>query len=103
MPEHAVGPLSDIPIGKGRAVEIDGHPVAVFHLPGGEVRAVSAVCTHKGGPLADGRVAGSLVICPLHLQTFDLTTGRSTSGQPDLTVYPVRVDDSGHVQLCVGE
>jgi nitrite reductase (NADH) small subunit len=101
MPEHAVGQLSAIPVGKGCAVEIGGEAIAVFHMPEGQVRAVSAACTHKGGPLAQGRVAGSLVICPLHLQTFDLNTGRSTCGQPDLTVYPARVDESGTVQISV--
>ena len=33
-----------------------------------------------------------MLICPLHLNTFDLETGCSLTGQPDLRVYAVSVD-----------
>jgi nitrite reductase (NADH) small subunit len=89
--------LADIPAGEGRAFVVDGEPVAVFHLRDGTVRAVSAVCPHAGGPLADGLADLRQVVCPLHQHAFDLTTGCSLSGQPSLTVYPVTVDVSGRV------
>ncbi len=37
------------------------------------------------------------MICPLHQNVFDLTTGCSTTGQPPLAVYPVRVDPDGEL------
>jgi nitrite reductase (NADH) small subunit len=40
------------------------------------------------------------VLCPLHLNAWDLTTGCSLSGQPPLTVYPVRVLDD---QILLGD
>jgi nitrite reductase (NADH) small subunit len=62
---------------------------------------VSAVCPHAGGPLADGLVDRQVVVCPLHQHTFDLSTGCSTTGQPPLTVYPVRVEDGNQLVLEV--
>ena len=54
-----LGPVDQIPIGEGRAFGVDGEQVAVFRLRSGAVHAVSAVCPHKGGPIADGQIDGS--------------------------------------------
>jgi nitrite reductase (NADH) small subunit len=94
-----LGPLDDIPTGEGRTYEVDGRQIAVFRLRDGSIRALSAVCPHRGGPLADGQIDLKVVVCPLHLNVFDLTTGCSTSGQPPLTVYAVRVDDDNQLVL----
>ncbi len=40
----------------------------------------SAVCTHKGGPIADGQIDARIVLCPLHLNAFELDTGCSPTG-----------------------
>jgi nitrite reductase (NADH) small subunit len=90
---HRLGPLSQVPVGEGRAFGVDGTQVAVFHLRTGAVHAVSAVCPHKGGPLADGQIDGSVVLCPLHLNAWELATGCSRSGQPDLQTWRVDIDD----------
>ncbi|HEU4346489.1 MAG TPA: Rieske (2Fe-2S) protein [Actinoplanes sp.] len=92
-----LGPVDEIPLGEGRAYRVDGEMVAVFRLRDGSLRAVSAICPHRGGPLADGQIDLKVVICPLHLNAFDLTTGCSLSGQPDLVVYAVSVDTDNHV------
>ncbi|MGA5299735.1 Rieske (2Fe-2S) protein [Nucisporomicrobium flavum] len=94
-----LGPVAEIPVGEGRTYAVDGDMVAVFRLRDGSLRALSAVCPHKGGPLADGQIDMKVVVCPLHLNAFDLTTGCSLTGQPDLTVYPVGVDDEGHIVI----
>jgi nitrite reductase (NADH) small subunit len=94
-----LGPVDDIPLGEGRAYAVDGEPVAVFRLRDGSLRALSAICPHRGGPLADGQIDLKVVVCPLHLNAFDLTTGCSLSGQPDLTVYPVGVDADGQIVI----
>jgi nitrite reductase/ring-hydroxylating ferredoxin subunit len=92
-----VGSLADIPFGEGRAYPVDGQQVAVFRLRSGALRAVSAICPHAGGPLADGQIDDKVLICPLHLHTFDLASGCSLTGQPDLISYPVDVDAEGNV------
>ncbi len=88
-----IGSIHDIPLGEGRAFAVDGEMVAVFRLRDGSVRALAAVCPHRGGPLADGQIDLKQVVCPLHLYAWDLTTGCSLSGQPVVSVYPVRVDN----------
>ena len=96
-----VGLLSEIPLGEGRAYPVLGDQVAVFRLRSGALRAVSAICPHAGGPLADGQIDDRVLICPLHLNVFDLATGCSLSGQPDLTSYPVDVDSDGYILLTL--
>jgi nitrite reductase (NADH) small subunit len=95
-----LGPVDDIPLGEGRTYAVDGEMVAVFRLRDGSLRALSAVCPHRGGPLADGQIDRKVVVCPLHLNAFDLTTGCSTTGQPPLTVYAIGVDEDN--QLVFG-
>ncbi|MBB2947456.1 nitrite reductase (NADH) small subunit [Actinoplanes lutulentus] len=95
-----LGPVSDIPLGEGRSYTVDGHMIAVFRLRDGSLRAVDAVCPHKGGPLADGQIDNKVVVCPLHLNAWNLATGCSQSGQPPLAVYPVRVDGD---QIVLGD
>ena len=90
---HRLGPVDQIPYGEGRAFEVGGDQVAVFRLRDGRVRALSAVCTHKGGPIADGQIDSRIVLCPLHLNAFELDTGCSTTGAQPLQRYDVTVLD----------
>jgi nitrite reductase (NADH) small subunit len=91
--EYRLGPVSDVPVGEGRAYVAGGEMVAVFRLRDGSLRAVSAVCPHAGGPIADGQADAEVVICPLHQHVFELATGCSRTGQPPLTAYRVREQD----------
>lgn len=86
----ALGALDEIPVGEGRTFTVDGTQIAVFRLRDGSLRALDAVCPHRGGPLADGLADGQVVVCPLHGHTFDLCTGAEANGA-DLAVrsYPV--------------
>ena len=95
-----VAKLDDIPVGEGRAYPVGGEQVAVFRLRDGSVRALAAVCPHAGGPLADGLLDDSVVVCPLHARTYDLRTGAEvTSDGPPVCTYPVRVGPDGVVRL----
>jgi nitrite reductase (NADH) small subunit len=91
--------LVDIPIGEARTVVADGQQVAVFHLRDGSVRALSAVCPHLGGPLADGLSDNRVVICPLHGRSYDLLTGTETGGSPAVRAWSTSVDDKGEVHV----
>jgi nitrite reductase (NADH) small subunit len=96
---HRLGPIDQIPIGEGRAFGVDGQQVAVFRLRTGAVYAVSAVCPHRGGPIADGQIDGSIVLCPLHMNAFELATGCSTTGQESLTSWTVHIDQAGDILI----
>lgn len=96
---HVLGPLDQVPIGEGRAFAVAGQQVAVFRLRDGTFRAVSAVCPHKGGPIADGTIDRSEVMCPLHQHSFELATGRSTTGAGPLRTYAVSIDSQGNIVL----
>jgi nitrite reductase (NADH) small subunit len=70
---------SDIPLREGRAVKVGNREIAVFNL-GDRFLAVDNRCPHKGGPLADGIVSGTTVVCPLHAWKLSLETGNGVSG-----------------------
>ena len=95
--------VDDIPVGEGRAVAVDGAQVAVFRLRDGFLRALDAVCPHRGGPLADGLIDGRVVLCPLPGYTYDLMTGAETSsGGPSISSYAVSVDAQNEITVQRG-
>lgn len=75
-----LGSVDQIPVGEGRTFAVEGMQIAVFRLRDGSLRAVDAVCPHRGGPLADGLTDDTVVVCPLHNHTFDLCSGAEVSG-----------------------
>lgn len=98
--EVTVGPIDAIPPGEGRSFSAFGEKVSVFRTRTGRVFAVQAECPHRGGPLADGLIGGTTVICPLHSWKFDLTTGNALFGDCGLKTYPVRVDETGQIVVA---
>jgi nitrite reductase/ring-hydroxylating ferredoxin subunit len=98
---HLLGPLDQVPVGEGRAFAVEGEQIAVFRLRDGSVRALSAVCPHRGGPIADGQIDSRLVLCPLHQYAFDLDTGCAITGDQPLRSFPVFVDDDRNLHVRV--
>jgi nitrite reductase/ring-hydroxylating ferredoxin subunit len=91
-PAHIIGRVSDLTPGEGRTFVVEGRQIAVFLLADGSVRALDAVCPHRGGPLADGQLDSSVVICPLHAYAFRLDNGACTSdGIGKVRAYPAEV------------
>ena len=93
MTEVAIGPLDSVPRGEGRNFVVAGRTIAVFRTHGDEVFATQPECPHLKGPLADGMMGGSTIMCPLHDRTYDLRTGRVLVGECDLVTYPARLSD----------
>ena len=95
-----LGPAHRIPLGEGRTYRVGDATVAVFRPRSGGVFAVQSDCPHRGGPLADGLVAGAKVVCPLHGFAFDLATGASARAEcPALRTYPVVVNERGELEI----
>jgi nitrite reductase (NADH) small subunit len=101
--EYYLGSIDQIPAGEGREFVVEGRRVAVFRLRGGGIYATQAACPHRAGPLADGLVGGTTVICPYHAWKFDLKTGLPLLGEGCLTTYPVCVTEEGDIQLTLVE
>ena len=98
MSEHRwirVTRLDDLPLNEGRVAVIGHREVAVFRLRDG-VFATDNRCPHKAGPLCDGVVTGSSVVCPLHAWKVNLATGeveRPAAGHGCIQAYPTRVEE----------
>jgi nitrite reductase/ring-hydroxylating ferredoxin subunit len=90
-----VGQLKDFPVGSIKKVQVGGEDALVANV-GGSLYAITSTCTHRGGPLHEGQVDGTVVICPWHGGQFDLTTGKVVSPPPmrDETSFEVKVQDS---------
>jgi nitrite reductase (NADH) small subunit len=95
-----IGSADDIPVGEGRAYVVDGTEVAVYRLRDGTLRALDAVCPHRGGPLADGLIDERVVVCPLHGRTYDLATGAEVAAGGDaVRSYRVTSTDDGTIHV----
>ena len=86
--------LTNVPLREGRAVQVGGEEIAIFRLED-RCLTISNKCPHKGGPLCDGIVSGTAVVCPLHARRYDLETGIAVRAneQASVAIYPTRVDD----------
>jgi nitrite reductase/ring-hydroxylating ferredoxin subunit len=87
-----VAGAKDIPVGQGKAVEVNGRQIAVFNCGNG-FYAIDNTCKHQGGPLGEGELEGTVVTCPWHGWTYDVTSGVSPD-DPDCAVdkYEVKVE-----------
>lgn len=95
-----IGNIEDIPVGEGRAYVVEGDQVAVFRLRDGSLRALEAICPHRGGPLADGLIDEAFVVCPLHGFTYDLVTGAElANGGSPACAYTAAVDTDGTMRV----
>lgn len=66
--------VSEVPDPGRLLVEVDETAVALFHVDG-QFYAIDDVCTHDGGPLAEGELTGCAIACPRHGAKFDIRTG----------------------------
>jgi 3-phenylpropionate/trans-cinnamate dioxygenase ferredoxin component len=88
-----VAKVGEIPPGGVKVLRIGDQEIAVFNLSG-SYHAMDDICTHDGGPLAEGVIEGDVIECPRHGARFDIRTG-AVLGMPatlPVTTYPVRVE-----------
>ena len=89
-----ITPVENIPPLEGRSVTVEGIELAIFNLKDRFV-TIENRCPHKGGPLCDGIVSGTAVVCPLHGWRFDLDSGAAirASLPACIATFPTRVED----------
>jgi nitrite reductase/ring-hydroxylating ferredoxin subunit len=90
-----VAVADDAALGEGQmmGVEVAGRRVLLARV-GGELFAISDLCTHEEGYLHEGELEGAEVVCPIHFAKFDLRTGAVTEPPADVPakVYDVKVE-----------
>jgi 3-phenylpropionate/trans-cinnamate dioxygenase ferredoxin subunit len=94
-----VMPAAELRDDSANLVDLDDVEIAIFSIDG-VLYAIEDVCTHDGGSLADGEIAGCEIECPRHGARFDLRTGKVTAppAYEDVDVFAVRIRD-GMVQI----
>lgn len=81
LPREFVPALAEteLPEGQLRRVTVDGVKVLLVRQ-NGEIRALAEVCSHEGGPLAEGKLEDGTVRCPWHGSRFSLEDGKVVDG-----------------------
>ncbi|MEW6300908.1 MAG: Rieske 2Fe-2S domain-containing protein [Thermodesulfobacteriota bacterium] len=70
---------AELPEDELRRVEVDRLPLLLVRRRG-QIYAMAETCSHLSGPLAEGRLEGSSIVCPWHGSRFSLEDGRVEHG-----------------------
>ena len=85
--EVKVGPAADLAPGSARFVKLGAKPVLVMRLADGQLRALSASCTHLNCTV-QFRKEQSDIWCACHDGHYDLS-GKNVSGPPPRPLTPL--------------
>lgn len=90
-----------LPVGELIEVEHDGELYALCNDTG-QIRCISGVCPHEGGPLGQGNLMEGLIICPWHMWEFDSRDGKCLVDEGmSVKAFPVKVE-SGEILVDIG-
>ena len=90
-----VAETKDVQASQMIAVEVNGEKVCIANVEG-RYYAIGNVCTHMGGPLAEGKLEEHVVQYPWHGSRFDIRTGevvRPPAMRPEST-YEVKEENN---------
>jgi nitrite reductase/ring-hydroxylating ferredoxin subunit len=90
----------NIPPSQMKEVEVNGEKICLANVEG-KYYAIGNVCTHLGGPLAQGKLEGHEVQCPWHGSRFDIRTGRvarppAMRSEP---TYEIKIEEDDNILL----
>ena len=88
-----VAQVSEIRPGEMIAVEVDNEQVVLVNVAG-SIHAIDDTCSHAYASLSEGDLNGEEVECPLHVGSFNVTTGTPVNppvSEP-IRVYRVQID-----------
>ncbi|MEC9093711.1 MAG: non-heme iron oxygenase ferredoxin subunit [Planctomycetota bacterium] len=72
-----VAKTSELTENEMKLVEVQEQLVLLISIDK-SIYCIDDVCTHDGGTLCDGSIAGFEVACPRHGATFDVRNGKAT-------------------------
>ena len=86
-----VARINEIPISQMKQFQLNGKDICVANIDG-KFFAINNICSHEGGPLADGKLEGNEVECPWHQSKFDMTRGevKSPPATEPQAVYEIK-------------
>lgn len=88
-----VATVDEIQPGSRKLIDFESVTVALFNI-NGQLYCIEDVCTHDGGPLAEGELKDHIIVCPRHGAEFDVRDGRALK-MPAVTpapTYEVRIE-----------
>jgi len=89
-----VSSLGELAPGAVSEAIVNGNAYALCNLDG-EIHALWGTCPHAHGPLGQGHLEGSSVLCPWHEWAFDCRTGQHEYlAQACVERFAVRVEGS---------
>ena len=71
-----IADVNDVKPGEGKVVTVGDRELALYNVDG-KFHCTDNICPHRGGPLGEGVVEGTVVTCPWHGWKFDVCTGVS--------------------------
>ena len=100
MPFVTVARVEDVPPGMVTRVQAGEEELALANV-GDEFFATQGACVHLQGPLGDGELEGTMLVCPWHGWRYDVRTGLNDFDHAiQIRTYEVRVED-GEIQVAV--
>jgi glycine betaine catabolism B len=90
----------NVPSSCMKEVEVNGEKICLANVEG-KYYAIGNVCTHLGGPLAQGKLEGYEVQCPWHGSRFDIRTGKvvrppAMRSEP---TYEIKIEENDNILL----
>jgi nitrite reductase/ring-hydroxylating ferredoxin subunit len=81
LPADFVPVIADGELREGVPVRVLANGVKVLVVRrGAAIYAIREVCSHMGGPLAEGDLEGNKIRCPWHYSRFSVETGEVIDG-----------------------
>jgi nitrite reductase/ring-hydroxylating ferredoxin subunit len=96
MSFQRIAAAEDVPHGRGLCVQVGELQIGLFRV-GDEIHAMENACPHRGDPLSEGTLEGSIVTCTSHGWAFDVRTGfrpEAPDGWP-IPCFEVKLEEGG--------
>lgn len=91
MPLLKAARTESLPPGSVTEIQAGEATYVVLNLDG-KIHCLDGICPHAGGPLGQGVLSGSMLVCPWHGWEFDCKTGANDFDEEvRLSTFPVVV------------